>query len=133
MNRSFRRRYAVASVVTSLAVVAARAPTLIFGWAGGVLKSYVDAGAVDDLTGAIGPDTTGHFLPSVTKVGQIDDKLYAVPNNGVKPAVWAFQGEFTVQIPRVLAAVVLSTLPMVVLYVLGRRYLVTGLTAGFSR
>ncbi len=41
--------------------------------------------------------------------------------------------EFTVQIPGVLAAVVLSTLPMVVLYVLGRRYLVTGLTAGFSR
>ncbi|WP_406047070.1 carbohydrate ABC transporter permease [Kribbella sp. NBC_00889] len=48
-------------------------------------------------------------------------------------SLWAFQGEFTVQIPGVLAAVVLSTLPMVVLYVLGRRYLVTGLTAGFSR
>ncbi|MEV4267345.1 carbohydrate ABC transporter permease [Kribbella sp. NPDC049584] len=48
-------------------------------------------------------------------------------------SLWAFQGEFTVQIPGVLAAVVLSTLPMVVLYALGRRYLVSGLTAGFSR
>ncbi|MGY4769833.1 carbohydrate ABC transporter permease (plasmid) [Kribbella sp. CWNU-51] len=48
-------------------------------------------------------------------------------------SLWAFQGEFTVQIPGILAAVVLSTLPMVVLYVLGRRSLVTGLTAGFSR
>lgn len=69
------------------AVGAGQAPTLIFGWAGGVLKSYVDAGAVDDLTSDIDASTTSHFLPSVTKVGQIQDKLYAVPNNGVKPAV----------------------------------------------
>ncbi|RZU16252.1 raffinose/stachyose/melibiose transport system permease protein [Kribbella rubisoli] len=48
-------------------------------------------------------------------------------------SLWAFQGEFTVAIPGMLAAVVLSTLPMVVLYVLGRRYLVSGLTAGFGR
>ena len=32
------------------AVGANQAPTLIFGWGGGVLKSYVDAGQVDDLT-----------------------------------------------------------------------------------
>jgi raffinose/stachyose/melibiose transport system permease protein len=48
-------------------------------------------------------------------------------------ALWAFQGEFTVDVPAVLAAVVLSTLPMLVAYMLGRRYLVRGLTAGFSR
>lgn len=75
------------------AVGAGQAPTLIFGWAGGVLKSYVDAGAVDDLTGVVGSDTTGHFIPSVTKVGQIGDKLYAVPNNGVKPAVIYYNKE----------------------------------------
>ena len=32
-----------------------------------------------------------------------------------------------------LAAVVLSTLPILTLYVIGRRYLVSGLTAGFSK
>ncbi|MCI2415836.1 carbohydrate ABC transporter permease [Saccharopolyspora sp. K220] len=48
-------------------------------------------------------------------------------------ALWTFQGEFTVNVPAVLAAVVLSTLPMLAAYVLGRRYLVRGLTAGFSK
>lgn len=48
-------------------------------------------------------------------------------------SLWAFQGEFTVNIPGLLAAVVLSTLPIVALYALGRRYLVSGLTAGFGK
>lgn len=48
-------------------------------------------------------------------------------------ALWTFQGEYTVDVPAVLAAVVLSTLPMLVAYVLGRRYLVRGLTAGFGK
>ncbi|MEV5325170.1 carbohydrate ABC transporter permease [Nonomuraea sp. NPDC052634] len=48
-------------------------------------------------------------------------------------ALWAFQGEFTVDVPAVLAAVVLSTLPMLVAYVLGRRHLVRCLTAGFGK
>ena len=48
-------------------------------------------------------------------------------------ALWAFQGQFRVNIPAVLAAVILSTLPVLALYVLGRRYLVTGLTAGFGK
>ena len=48
-------------------------------------------------------------------------------------ALWAFQGEFTVDVPAVLAAVVLSALPMLVAYVLGRRHLVRGLTAGFGK
>lgn len=48
-------------------------------------------------------------------------------------ALWAFQGEYTVNIPAVVAAVMLSTLPILVLYVLGRRQLLSGLTAGFSK
>ncbi|MGF3056286.1 carbohydrate ABC transporter permease [Microbacterium sp. YY-01] len=48
-------------------------------------------------------------------------------------ALWSFQGEFSVNIPAVLACVVLTTLPLVVLYVFGRRQLVSGLTAGFSK
>ncbi|WP_216892983.1 carbohydrate ABC transporter permease [Nocardia alni] len=56
------------------------------------------------------------------------------PTERVLPmALWAFQGQFRVNIPAVLAAVVLSALPMLALYILGRRYLVAGLTAGFGR
>ena len=47
--------------------------------------------------------------------------------------LWTFQGEFSVNIPAVLASVVLSTLPILVLYVIGRRQLLAGLTAGFSK
>jgi len=56
------------------------------------------------------------------------------PENRVLPlSLWAFQGSFTVNIPAVLAAVVLSTLPIFVLYLFGRRQLVSGMTAGFSK
>lgn len=56
------------------------------------------------------------------------------PDKRVLPmALWAFQGQFTVNIPAVLAAVVLSTLPVLALYILGRRQLVSGLTAGFGK
>ncbi|WP_084211355.1 carbohydrate ABC transporter permease [Pseudonocardia acaciae] len=48
-------------------------------------------------------------------------------------SLWAFQGEFRVNTPAILAAVVLATLPILTLYVVGRRYLVSGLTAGFGR
>jgi hypothetical protein len=48
-------------------------------------------------------------------------------------ALWAFQGEYSMNIPAVLAAVVLSTLPILVLYVVGRRQLLRGLTAGFGK
>ncbi len=56
------------------------------------------------------------------------------PDQRVLPlALWSFQGQFTVNIPAVLAAVVLSTLPVLALYLLGRRQLIGGLTAGFGR
>ena len=48
-------------------------------------------------------------------------------------ALWSFQTQFTVNVPAVLATVVLSTVPMVVLYTIGRRQLVSGLSEGFSR
>ncbi len=56
------------------------------------------------------------------------------PDLRVMPlALWAFQGEYSVNIPAVLAAVVLSTIPILVLYVVGRRQLLSGLTAGFGK
>ena len=48
-------------------------------------------------------------------------------------AVWSFQGQFQVNVPAVLASVVLSTVPIVVLYTIGRRQLVSGLSEGFSK
>lgn len=48
-------------------------------------------------------------------------------------SLWTYQGEFQADIPAVLAAVVLSALPILVLYVFGRRHLVAGLTAGFGK
>lgn len=56
------------------------------------------------------------------------------PDKRVLPlGLVSFQGEFTINVPAVLAAVVLATLPILTLYVVGRRYLVSGLTAGFSK
>jgi raffinose/stachyose/melibiose transport system permease protein len=51
----------------------------------------------------------------------------------VSLGLWSFQGEFTINVPAVLAAVVLSTLPVLALYLVGRRQMIGGLTAGFSR
>lgn len=48
-------------------------------------------------------------------------------------ALWTFQGQYSVNVPAVLASVVLTTLPIVILYTIGRRQLLSGLTAGFSR
>jgi len=48
-------------------------------------------------------------------------------------ALWTFQGEYGVNIPAVLASVVLATLPILALYIFGRRHLMSGLTAGFSK
>ncbi|WP_100444713.1 carbohydrate ABC transporter permease [Glycomyces xiaoerkulensis] len=48
-------------------------------------------------------------------------------------SLWSFQGQFGVDVPAVLAAVVLSVLPMLAAYIVARRQLVSGLTAGFGK
>ena len=56
------------------------------------------------------------------------------PDKRVLPlSLWAFQSEFAVNVPAILASVVLSTLPLLVLYIFGRRQLLSGLTAGFGK
>lgn len=56
------------------------------------------------------------------------------PDKRVLPlALWSFKGEFTANVPALLAAVVLSTLPILVLYMFGRRQLLAGLTAGAGK
>ncbi|MDT5041872.1 MAG: raffinose/stachyose/melibiose transport system permease protein [Actinoplanes sp.] len=48
-------------------------------------------------------------------------------------ALWTFQGQYSINVPAILASVVLTTLPILILYVVGRRQLLSGLTAGFSK
>src|ERR1700712_3506432 len=48
-------------------------------------------------------------------------------------ALWTFQGQYGVNVPAILASVVLTTLPILILYAIGRRQLLSGLTAGFSK
>jgi raffinose/stachyose/melibiose transport system permease protein len=48
-------------------------------------------------------------------------------------ALWSFQGQYSINVPAVLASVVLTTLPILTLYAVGRRQLLSGLTAGFSK
>lgn len=44
-----------------------------------------------------------------------------------------FQGQYSINVPAVLASVTLTAVPIVVLYALGRRQLLSGLTAGFGK
>lgn len=48
-------------------------------------------------------------------------------------SLWTYQGQFGVNVPAVLAAVTLSALPVLAAYMIGRRQLVSGLTAGFGK
>src|SRR4051812_10535586 len=47
--------------------------------------------------------------------------------------LWSFQGQYGVNVPAVLASVVLTTLPILICYAVGRRQLLSGLTAGFGK
>lgn len=77
------------------AVGAGEGPTFIYGWGGGVLKSYVDAGQVEDLSTFIkeNPEVKNRYLPSVLKNGELDGRTYALPNNNVQPVVLYYNKE----------------------------------------
>ncbi len=48
-------------------------------------------------------------------------------------AIVSFQGQYTMNVPVLMAAVILSALPLILAYVFGRRYLLKGLLAGFGK
>jgi raffinose/stachyose/melibiose transport system permease protein len=48
-------------------------------------------------------------------------------------ALWTFQGIFGVNVPAIAASVTLTTIPIVAMYAIGRRQLLSGLTAGFGK
>ncbi|ROS76881.1 carbohydrate ABC transporter permease [Cellulomonas sp. PhB143] len=47
--------------------------------------------------------------------------------------LWTFQSQYGVNVPAITAAVTLSLLPLLALYLIGRRQLLSGLTAGFGK
>ena len=67
-------------------------PDIFFGWGGGILKSYVDAGDVYDMTGALNADPSwkNRYLPSVMVGVTFNGKVYGVPNSGAQPVVFLY-------------------------------------------
>ncbi|WP_433158875.1 extracellular solute-binding protein [Kribbella sp. CA-247076] len=71
------------------AIGAGQGPTLIWGWGGGGLKSYVDAGQVEDLTGWFGENATlkDSIFPSAFGAATVGGKIYAMPVETTTPIV----------------------------------------------
>ena len=71
------------------AIGAGQAPTIIWGWGGGGLKSYVQANQVDDLTSwfAANPAVKSRLFPSSFGAATVDGKIYALPCETVQPIV----------------------------------------------
>jgi raffinose/stachyose/melibiose transport system substrate-binding protein len=71
------------------AIGAGQAPTIIWGWGGGGLKSYVDAGQVDDLTPWFdqNADQKTRRFPSSFGAATVNGKIYALPAETVTPII----------------------------------------------
>jgi raffinose/stachyose/melibiose transport system substrate-binding protein len=71
------------------AIGAGQSPTMIWGWGGGGLKSYVDANQVVDLTDWFGQNAAvkQKILPSSFGAATVNGKIYAIPIETVQPIV----------------------------------------------
>jgi raffinose/stachyose/melibiose transport system substrate-binding protein len=71
------------------AIGAGQAPTIIWGWGGGGLKTFVDAGQVDDLTSwfAQNPAVKNKLFPASFGAATVNGKIYAMPAETVQPIV----------------------------------------------
>jgi raffinose/stachyose/melibiose transport system substrate-binding protein len=71
------------------AIGAGQAPTIIWGWGGGGLKSYVDANQVEDLTDWFGQNAAvkDRLFPSSFGAATVNGKIYAMPCETVQPIV----------------------------------------------
>jgi raffinose/stachyose/melibiose transport system substrate-binding protein len=67
-------------------------PDIFFGWGGGVLKSYIDANDVYDMTSDFNADSSwkNKFLPAVMTAVTFNGKLYGVPNSGMQPVLFFY-------------------------------------------
>ncbi len=71
------------------AIGAGQAPTLIWGWGGGTLRAYAEAGQVEDLTSWFeeNPDVRKGLFPSSFGAATVDGKIYAMPCETVQPII----------------------------------------------
>jgi raffinose/stachyose/melibiose transport system substrate-binding protein len=71
------------------ALGAGQAPTIIWGWGGGGLKSWADAGQVDDLTDWFAQNAAvkDKLFPSSFGAATVNGKIYAMPCETVEPIV----------------------------------------------
>ncbi len=75
-----------------VAMGAHTAPDIFFGWGGGVLKTYIDANDVYDMTSALNADASwkNRFLPAVMTAVTFNGKIYGVPNSGMQPVLFFY-------------------------------------------
>ncbi len=67
-------------------------PDIFFGWGGGILKTYIDANDVYDLTPDLDADPTwkNRFLAAVMTAVTFNGKFYGVPNSGMQPVLFFY-------------------------------------------
>ncbi|MDD0857895.1 extracellular solute-binding protein [Arthrobacter alpinus] len=70
------------------AIGAGEAPTMIYGWGGGGLKTYAQAEQVLDLTSWLeeNPKVKDKLFPSAFGAATIDGKIYALPMKPLRPS-----------------------------------------------
>jgi raffinose/stachyose/melibiose transport system substrate-binding protein len=71
------------------AIGAGQAPTLIYGWGGGTLRTYVEAGQVEDLTSWFDEhsEVKKRLFPSAFGAATVNGKIYAMPCECVQPII----------------------------------------------
>ncbi|MFI5842493.1 extracellular solute-binding protein [Catenuloplanes sp. NPDC051500] len=69
------------------AIGAGDAPTMIWGWGGGTLKSYVEAGQVEDLTDWFtqNAEVKNKLFPTSFGAATVNGKIWAMPHETVQP------------------------------------------------
>ncbi|MDB5517997.1 MAG: carbohydrate transporter substrate-binding protein family [Tardiphaga sp.] len=53
-------------------------PQIIYSWAGGVLKSQIEAGVLEDIAAPLG-DTKNNLSPAAVNAFSLDGKIYGIP------------------------------------------------------
>jgi raffinose/stachyose/melibiose transport system substrate-binding protein len=73
----------------SVAMGAHHGPDIFMGWGGGILKGYIDAGDVVDLTSALNADPAwkSRYIPSILNGAAFNGHYYGVPYNESQPEV----------------------------------------------
>ncbi|MCC5036499.1 extracellular solute-binding protein [Streptomyces sp. WAC 00631] len=71
------------------AIGSGQAPTIIWGWGGGTLRTYAEAGQVEDLTSFFEEhsDVKEGLFPSSFGAATVDGKIYAMPCETVQPII----------------------------------------------